>query len=118
VTAREVLDGIKAQLEAATPGPWEEYWQGHIHAPANYPQAAAESVCQTFGREDRRHPNAAFIASAPSTVARLTAAVEAVLALHAPDTYGECRRCHGGNGFYHAYPCPTVAAIENALEGE
>jgi len=110
VTAREVLDGIKAQLEAATPGPWEEYWQGHIHAPANYPQAAAESVCQTFGREDRRHPNAAFIASAPSTVARLSAAVEAVLALVHDDTLADGLVRHVIN------PDAIRAAIENALK--
>lgn len=81
MTARTVLDGIKARAEAyashGTPG---------LHAP-----------------KDR---------------ATLLAALEAVLGLHSPDTYGECRRCHGGNGFYHAYPCPTVAAIENALNSK
>jgi hypothetical protein len=72
------LDPIRARLATATPGPWEEYWQGHIHAPANYPQAAAVSICQTFGREDRVHPNAALIAHAPTDLAKLVSAVEAV----------------------------------------
>lgn len=70
------LPAIRALLEGATPGPWEEYWRGIIHAPA-YP---AVSICQTYGPEDQRHPNAAFIAAAPSIVAQLVAAVEAGLA--------------------------------------
>jgi hypothetical protein len=90
--------------------------------------------------------------SAPSTVARLTEAVEAVLALHAPIAIYECdddgfpqtedeskfvrdicgtcsdssvtENLDDGNydlaGEYGevSHPCPTVAAIENALTKE
>jgi hypothetical protein len=80
-TIPSLLQPLKDRLAAATPWPWEEYWQGHIHAPAKHPQAVAESICQTFGREDRKHPNAEFIAAAPTDQAKLIAAVEAVEAL-------------------------------------
>jgi len=108
--AREVLDGIKGRLAAATPGPWGEFWQGHIHAETGN---GTVGICQTFGPEDRKHPNAVFIAAAPADVARLTGALEAVLA--------ECdemdrRAAQGSNPHAVDRDAGFIrAAIENAL---
>jgi hypothetical protein len=82
VTAREVLDGIKAR--------------GRYMASST--------------REERARFRADY--------ARLTEAVDAVLALHTEDLFrghlcNGCQVC--GNG-ENGYPCPTVAAIENALK--
>ena len=128
MTAREVLDGIKERLAAATPGPWEfdgaeittvpDYesdnptpWKAVMDCEVSCGSYCyGGSVAMSIGDDDR-----AFIAAAPVDVARLTRAVEAVLNLHAPDTYGECRCCADGPGFFHRYPCPTVAAVEAAL---
>jgi hypothetical protein len=89
VTAREVLDGIKTQLATATPGPWKANKDGTIDG-TNY----AEVICRgqvdcmayCYGgtsviEGDNLTADAEFIAAAPSTVARLTAAVEDALAL-------------------------------------
>lgn len=113
MTARAVLDGIKTQLATITPGPWEveryRHGGGRIW---HHPRPGIRFlIADTYEGERNRE----FIAAAPTHVARLTAAVEAVLGVHAPDTFGECRQCSDGPGFYHAYPCPTVAAIEAAL---
>lgn len=57
----------------------------------------------------------------------LKAAVDAVLDLHSKDGYGECTECVRtieeniyGDGQYDTvhWPCPTVQAITNSLEGK
>ena len=76
VTAREVLDGIKGRLGAATPGPWAHYGDlGH----EIYPIHGEEP--ETVAGEVPRVADATFMAAAPVDVARLTRAVEAVLEL-------------------------------------
>jgi hypothetical protein len=89
VTAREVLDSIKEQLAAATPGQWrwdEGYGEAGDTGLALTNDAGAEIVgaynhhCCSFRDDPLVDDNdAEFIAAAPSTVARLTAALEAVL---------------------------------------
>jgi len=121
---REVLDGIDARLAAATPGPWAAY-AGCIRQDRSWRDAS--DVVVDYDGERPSIPNAAFIAAAPVDVARLTRAVEAVLELHVEGADwggGYCSHCTGqvegsvyGDGQYRTipYPCPTVAAIENAL---
>ena len=94
MTAREVLDGINTRL--------------------------ADCRSYNFGMR-----NADKLAH--EDAARLTRAVEAVLELHVEGADwggGYCSHCAGqveesvwGDGQYRTipYPCPTVAAIENAL---
>jgi len=91
VTAREVLDGIKARLTKATPGPWEVFASDYDYPPVDYSIITSrygdEVAC--FDNHERKAgealheltADAAFIAAAPVDVARLTRAVEAVLGL-------------------------------------
>ena len=91
MSAREVLDGIKAQLNAATPGPWrwdEKFGDKGDEGLALTNDAGAEIIgaynhhCCSFRDDPNVEDNdATFIAAAPVTVARLTSAVEAVLGL-------------------------------------
>jgi hypothetical protein len=110
VTAREVLDGIKAQLSAITPGAWKVWGMGVMADPvgnSNVDDAHMIAVTSDPHRGLRTF-NADFIASAPSTVARLTAAVESVLA--------ECDYLDTlADGDKH-YAKSFRAAIENALK--
>jgi hypothetical protein len=74
---------------------------------------------------------AEVLAAAPTNLTRLTAAIEGVLERHkevsgrimgippgSPADYGVCPKCFTDDGWPTPYPCPTVRAIENALEGE
>lgn len=151
VTAREVLDGIKARLAVGVHP--SERW-------TSWPELTMDSIIMHRVYDDQRRcvaecssPDVAeVLAAAPTDVARLTGAVEAVLGLHKPvyvyeyddmngvfkvDDAGEqiemetlCSECTGDSvlesisdceydaGDYHdetPWPCPTVAAIENAL---
>jgi len=144
VTAREVLDGINTRLAAATPGPWaveydnnDDYEAGIsygdfpycIRGPRNVSLTASE-LEKPFWQDHKNRvsevsemseDDAQLIANAPTDVARLTRAVEAVLELHTPRespplSFREiiqgkqlCDSC------LQPYPCPTVAAIEKAL---
>lgn len=54
-------------------------------------------------------------AGVKAEVPALVAALEAVLDLHQPDEFTECRNCHTGQGEAHPHPCPTVTAIAEAL---
>ncbi|MDQ5862435.1 MAG: hypothetical protein M3536_09255 [Actinomycetota bacterium] len=115
MTARVVLDGIKARLAGATPGPWrwdEDYGDKGDTGLALTNDAGAEIVgaynhhCCSFRDDPRVEDNDAnFIAAAPTDVARLTGALEAVLEL--ADAWEE--------EFPHK-AWRVRAAFENALE--
>lgn len=77
MTAREVLDGIRGRLTAATPGEW---WTPSRVAPAEVFSGAGlgNDRCVAEGMEK---PDAEFIAAAPADVARLLALAEGVLAV-------------------------------------
>jgi len=124
VTAREVLDGIKDRLEAASPGPWEavlgatadgselattrEQKADFLAASLNddgAPLWVVENgsvIPAVTGDGPRAGWNAAFIAAAPVDVARLTRAIEDVLGV--VDTYP-----------YSVMARDVRAAIEDAL---
>jgi hypothetical protein len=80
VTARVVLEGIKKQLAAATPGPWANGGRGYVETIPEFDLQRFDIMPETIARTELRDEDAVFIASAPSTVSRLTAALEAVLA--------------------------------------
>ena len=124
MTARVVLEGIKARLAAATPGPWT-----HDEAfNASFVCAGEGAVADTWiARWDNRpgrkqdKADAEFIAAAPTDVARLTAALEA--ALEACDRVIDNKDGHKPPGPPHptqqqATAIRIRATIENALEGE
>ena len=113
MTAREVLDGIKGRLAAATPWPWEVRTDDLTDD--------VDVVHATCGQKHlpRTYADAELIANAPVDVARLTRAVEAVLELHVPVMEdGEpvgCSCCDWESEGNWGWPCATLAAIENAL---
>ena len=70
-------------------------------------------------QDDQVRDNAEFIAHAPSDTARLLAAIDGVLSLHyvrGRNLLGEpvCSECIP----LRPFPCPTVAAVQTALEGQ
>lgn len=105
MTARVVLDGIKARQSAATPGPWtvEQYECDHPRV-----RVTSLSDDDDYNLSGEVEPGtAAFIAAAPTDVARLTGAVEALLVL-----------CDERQGWGVVSVEGIRAVIENALEGE
>ncbi len=112
-TITEFLAEQKRLTAGATTGPWAHHETVHAD---NYVTAgggilSGTHVCgPTYERA-----NAAFIAAARSSVPRMIAALEAVMALH-PNTSGECHTCSNEWGPL-AWPCPTIRAIEAALIG-
>lgn len=96
------LDGIRARLAKATPAPWfvvglpwlDEDVPPYINAGSPDPHHDG-FVCDMGNMATPDAPpnvdaDAEFIAAAPSDVARLLAAVDAVLALHQPLEWHEC----------------------------
>jgi hypothetical protein len=127
VTARDALNGMKGRLEAATPGPWkaEPFLYGPIEDGRIRVTSPSDSGIHNLA-EDVLPNDATFIAAAPTEVARLIGAVEAVLAAHQPTDavmytgrqqrmVKVCTGCGTDDGNWQRYPCPTVAAVENAL---
>ena len=88
MTAREVLDDIKDRLTKATPGPWEVRTDDLTDDVDVVHDQEHVSFIATCGQKHlpRTYADAELIANAPADVARLTRAVDAVLA------YGEDRK--------------------------
>lgn len=135
MTARDALAAIRERAEAATEGPWtpvRNFSAVSLHAPdASLPKGwrAVGQVTRNW-RDDDAESDAEFIAHARTDVPALVEVVEAVLATHVPGqvrlqtlgfdfdtdeyrtrTFTTCAGCH------LEHPCPTVTAIETALEG-
>ena len=126
----EFLDRVRADLDAATPGPWRaalfdgvDYDDGSSsYRGGIYPaHIGAPPIILTNG-VDRQNAN--LIASAPDRLDRMERALRAVLELHRPieiepsDTI--CAACSNQlpNGRFLPvveWPCPTVTTIEEAL---
>ncbi|MDQ1053192.1 hypothetical protein QE394_001120 [Arthrobacter sp. SORGH_AS 212] len=89
MTARTVLDGIRQQLAAATPGPWETMKSGLlgtrvVSVDGEWGGLVPDEFVTLVTPALRKPTDASFIAAAPGNIERLTAALEAVLALHTP----------------------------------
>jgi hypothetical protein len=113
VTARDILDGIKALLGAATPGPWvarQDFIDGGV--PDNSITLNGGGRGDYIGtialHYDVRAANAEFIAAAPTDIARLVAAVEALLYIADNKT--------ADNQIGRWWKNTIRAAIENALK--
>ncbi len=142
MTARVVLDGIKARLRAARPGPWlvndEEQtvrvesaeggeWGGEIM----YDRSAEHP---TYWVSEFR-PDAVFIAHSPADVAYLLAelrkrddALARLEGIHVPVAavmysgsqqrmVQVCTGCGTDDGNWMRWPCPTMAAVAAATGG-
>ena len=127
---REILARIRAQADAATPGPWMTYtvtpnMGSEILTAPGEGEAYGDYVVPEYIDMD----NAEFIAAARTDVPALLDALEKVLELHQPvtdgmgfteDGYGgispACSSCGTSDEYAVPYPCPTVTAITTALE--
>lgn len=118
----EQMADWKTKTDAATEGPWqyEHGYESWVRADAARGRNNESGlVCEGAWEGD-----AAFIAMSRSAFPKLLSAVESVLALHVPETRaafgadgyeeGEYEAC---TGCWDAWPCPTVRAINDALEG-
>jgi len=131
----ETLAGMQAKTDAATRGPWQVdgpayhfYGDGDgdfvnssvvTAGPERLPVATMSppligDVIAWGGLARRFESDAAFIAMARSAMPALLSAVQNVLALHWDDA-GTCGECSRGRAVI--YPCPTVEALTDALEG-
>ena len=137
---REILNRIREQANAATPGPWEwegeseEMWPTGDNSLRAVGGADPEFVLMAWGYDAygitaQSDEDAEFIAAARTTVPALLDALEKVLELHQPvtdgmgfteDGYGgispACSSCGTSDEYAVPYPCPTVTAITTALE--
>lgn len=135
----KALDAIKARHEATTQTHWSieygncgcsadagccepgEVWPHVLHGPKNTfpPSSPSEWDNAVSEVAELSEADAEFIVFAHnSDVPRLLAALQAVLALHSPGNEGHwCAHCIHPSGEYPmTYPCPTVTAIQRALE--
>ena len=127
----EFIDRVRADLDAATPGPWRaalfdgvDYDDGSSsYRGGIYPAHVGAPPIILTNSVDRQ--NATLIASAPDRLDRMERALRAVLEPHRPievepsDTI--CAACSNqlpNERFLPVveWPCPTVATIKEALE--
>ena len=116
---RALLAPIRARLAAATPGPWEGLLAGPRGEREWIVDSTSTFICSTQIDNQRGHSDGTLIANAPTDLARLLAAIEAVGVLHEPGPgyYASdvtCQACSNSIG-YVRYPCPTVTALAAAL---
>ena len=112
VSFEQWLDRAQAITEEATPGPWVE--DGSLIGPR-----PGASVAQVWGV--RWKADSAFIAHARAALPQAVAALRAVVDLHQPDVCWIDRLDCGACSSYDEcvqWPCPTVAAITEALGEE
>ena len=119
---RETLNRIRKQADNATKGPWVCTLNGD-ESEVTY--ANAPITWDDHGGEVFTEGDAEFVAAARTTVPALLDALEAVLAVHAPDyTYPDCPKCAecsdiastAARRFAVLWPCETVEAITTALD--
>lgn len=126
---REILNRIREQANAATPGPWEwegeseEMWPTGDNSLRAVGGTEPEFVLMAWGYDaygitTKSDEDAEFIAASRTTVPVLLDALEKALSLHVEGRpfYGHGfrqRRCECGSG----WPCPTVEAITRVLDG-
>ena len=121
---RETLARIRKQADAATEGPWcRERSHG---APSRWQDACVFDANGEYVISEARDEDAKFIAASRATVPALAGALEKVLAMHTPKNNGRVSMCCSCEQWIESpdneacieYPCPTVTAITQALEGE
>lgn len=116
------LEEIRDRAEAATEGPW---WTPSRMEPAEVFSGTGVGSDVCVATESTK-ADAEFIAHARTDVPRLLAALDAVTEVHTPFVWdfgfgpvASCMGCanQGASEAAAEYPCPTVRAITEALEG-
>lgn len=116
----ERLDQIEQRAERASEGPWFDE-ERNLDDP--WGATTVYNVFHNGDTPDRdlvaeaAYDNAEFIAHARTDVPALVKALRAALDMHTEEDgagifEGDCRGCP------YPYPCPTVRAITDALEGK
>ena len=127
----DYLDQAAERIDAATEGPWEVLEDSNQQPAGCGPImeqliVAGEDAVLDWGNGTRK-ADAEFIAHAREDLPRLLAAVRAVEAVHEPiDALNVrinriqkvCTGCGTDDGNWQVWPCPTIRAITEALEGE
>lgn len=112
MSAADHLKSLRERVEAATEGPWGVLSAGNHRAGAVAAQEGVIADTESPSQQD----DAEFIAHARTDLPRLLDAVEKVLELHYAVHWRDLHdTCHEDGC---RYPCPTVAAINDALEGK
>lgn len=114
---RAWCDQVDARTIAATDGPWTYGGQGWVFAPSPIPAHSIDDLLATVTDDE----TGAFIAHARTDLPAATDALRAVLDLHAPkpgwpQVCVECNRVALGASVHSTYPCPTVKAVQEALD--
>jgi hypothetical protein len=106
------LEELRRLEAGATSGPWfldddgtSVYYMFHNGYALDRDRLAESST-----------PDAEFIVAARNQMPRILDALDAVLALHHGNGWGFCEAC--SEHVDVPMPCPTRAAITNAMEGE
>jgi len=121
---------MRERAEDATEGPWEETATKRPDGSIYYSVDATwdglhDGEVAVLPHTPQGSEDTAFIAHARTDVPALVKALEAVLAIHEPyehtnrrGTHVHCEGCEANSqGEYSTdYPCPTVTAIETALD--
>lgn len=122
----DLLDQIDRLDQDATKGPWE-FDDEENEMIRVISETSAFTVFDDIGIRVDDHVDAAFIALARTALPAMSKALRAVLWLHRPV---EDRIHHGGmvcshlrctDEYHHdqsAYPCDTVRALTDAMEGD
>lgn len=120
---RETLARILAQADAATEGPWD-YRRGY-DTPSEWQDSYVLDEDGESVVSDVSDGNGEFIAASRTNVPRLVDALDAVLDTHprSPNTRAVGFPRADRDEYYcmedqKSWPCPTVEAVTQALEGD
>ena len=123
----DYLHQIEERIEQATDGPWVNDEVGEVVAPAPFDLYRFDITDTRIARVFESHRDAEFIANARADLPRLLAAIRAVEAVHEPidalnvrsnRVQKVCTGCGTDDGNWQTWPCPTIRAITNTLEGQ
>ena len=116
VTAAEQIQEWVDLLTYTTRGPWGSHPAPNKRRRVTDSNGATLFFTERDGQKCARR-DADFIAASRTAVPAMTAALQAVLAIHKSDVLSRCIGCVDvEDQGWTEWPCPTVTAINEALE--
>ena len=116
-TLTTYLSDLSEKADAATKGPWGVHRFGRSVRVGLDWASSPTDITGSISATDAE-ATAEFIVASRAAVPALVRAVQSVLALHVQDEEtGKCRECSAALYSIHSvrWPCPTVAALADAL---